>query len=250
MSRSIFDDKIVTLARNRVGLNKAAFVDSGSLAGQDPSAQAAASAPPQGGGTSPMSPPAAMPPMGADPTAQALDPAGGGPNPLEARIAALEAGNAGGAKPGGSKGGGKGEQEIVLKQILNMLSIMMDAFGIPVPTQAMVPDSVAATAADPQGQAAQGAPQDASQGAAGPSSVLGQPPGPPQPVAPLTSVLGSPGAGAGSDAGAAPKSAAKVAAANWGGIAITPQMLHNASRPESGSSSRNGADARRILGLR
>ena len=249
MTTSIFDDKILHLARNRVGINKSAFVDANAMGGQDGSAQAAASAPPQGGGTSPMAPPAAMPAMGADSTAQALDPAAGGPNPLEARIAALEAGTAGGAKPGGSKGGGKGEQELVLKQILNMMSILFDTLGIPVPTQAMVPDSVTATA-QPQAQAQAGG-QDPSQGAAGPSSVLGQPPGPPQPVTPLTSVLGQPGAGGGDSGGAsAPKSAAVKAAANWGGIAITPAMLRSVTQPEPATPGQNGVDARRILGLR
>ncbi len=249
MSTSIFDEKILHLARNKVGVNfKNAFVDANALGGQDGSAQAAASAPPQGGGASPMAAPAAMPAMGADPSAQALDPAAGGPNPLEARIAALEAGGAGGAKPGGSKGGGKGEQELVLKQILNMMSILFDTLGIPVPTQAMVPDSVTATA-QPQAQPQAGG-QDPSQGAAGPSSVLGQPPGPPQPVAPLTSVLGSPGA-AGGDPSAAPgpKSAAVKAAANWGGIAITPDMLRSVTQSES-APAKGGVDARRLLGLR
>lgn len=249
MNTSIFDEKILHLARNRVGINKSAFVDANAMGGQDGSAQAAASAPPQGGGASPMAAPAAMPAMGADPTAQSLDPAAGGPNPLEARIAALEAGGAGGAKPGGGgKGGGKGEQELVLKQILNMMSILFDTLGIPVPTQAMVPDSVTATA-QPQAQA-QAAGQDPSQGAAGPSSVLGQPPGPPQPVTPLTSVLGSPGAAGGGDASAAgPKSAAVKAAANWGGIAITPDMLRSVTEPAP-SRQQGGVDARRVLGLR
>lgn len=254
MSDTIFDPKILYLARNRVGLGlKQAFVDANALGGQGGDAQAAASAPPQGGGTSPMAPPAAMPAMGADPTAQALDPAAGGPNPLEARIAALEAGNAGGAKPGGGgKGGGKGEQELVLKQILNMLSILFDTLGIPVPTQAMIPDSAAATAGGAAQAQAQPPAQDPSQGAGGPSNVLGQPPGPPQPVAPMTSVLGSPGAQPGGDPSQSKSSAVK-AAASWNGIAVTPQMLHSVvepTLPQGKPQIRSAADARRILGLK
>jgi hypothetical protein len=177
--------------------------------------------------------------------AQALDPAAGGPNPLEARIAALEQGGAGGAKPGGGGGGkgGKGEMELCIKQILNMLSILFDTMGIPVPTQAMVPDSAAATAqpgAPPAGDPAQ----------QGPSSVLGGggaaggAPAPPDSVAPMTPLLGSPGGAAG---GAPPAPGPKSAA--WDGIAVTPDMLHSLSHIPTNGEGRRQPDPKRILGL-
>jgi hypothetical protein len=242
MADSIFEGDLLYLALQKVGIDqrKKAFVDASSMGGQAPPP----GGDPSGGGGG--APPPAGGPAGApapDPTAQALDPAAAGGNPLEARIAALEAGGgaaAGGAKPAGSSKGGKEDINVCIKQILNMLSILFDTMGIPVPTQAMVPDSAAATS-QPAPAPAGGDP--AAAGGGGPSSVLGGggpggPPAPPEPVAPMSSVLGAGGGGG----GAAPKQA------GYAGLAVNPSTLRSITSDQPNGHATKPS-ALRILGL-
>ncbi len=276
MSESIFDPKLLYLAMQKSGMDmtpKSAFVDQATMqgggggqppAGGDPSqgGAAAGGAPPQdpaaAAGGAPPAPPAggAAPPT--DPMSQTLDPAAAGPGQdLATRIAALEAGGGGAGKPKGGGANEKAEQMMMMKQMVNMMSILFTHMNIPVPPQVMIPESASGIAAgSPQvQQVAQDAQaqQGGDQQQQGPGSVLGDVGGPPQPVSPMSSVLGG-GGGVGGDPG---KSAAdqSLKFAGFSGIAVTPDMLNNLVREEMPSKNGSqkkpaGPDARRILGLR
>ena len=153
MTQSVLSPKMDELAKiaDSVLIKKAA-VDAATLAGGGGA-----------GGAPPMDPAMAMAGMdpammGGDPAAMGGDPAAGGappgPDPMEQRLAALEAQLAAG-------GGGAGVEQIkpkidtdsVLLSVQKMVAKLMDTMGVQMPPQDMVADSADLTqmAANPTG---------------------------------------------------------------------------------------------------
>ena len=173
MTTSVYSEKVRQLADiARFAIHKQAAVDAASLmgggAGMDPAMAGG------GGGMPPMDPSmmggggGGMPPM--DPSMM-----GGGPPPLsreevQAMIQQAVAAGGGGAAAGagGAAAGGlkpKIDVNVEIMQLKNMISKLIDAMGIPVPTQEMVatPEKLTAMA---QGAAPGGAAGGAGGGAA------------------------------------------------------------------------------------
>jgi hypothetical protein len=233
---SIFERDLLYLAKQAVQLpEKTAFVGAG-----DP---AAGGAPPQdpsaAGGAPPQDPSAAAgPPGGGDPTGGAGgDPTA--PDPMEVRLQSLEqklmasGGGAGGGAAGGAGGGKnqKAEDSMLLRQLVNMMAVLFARQGWEVPPQVMMPESVSGIpAGSPQVQQVVDQTQQGADGQQqGPESVLSgmAPPGPPQSITPLSSVLGSPGGGG--DAGSAGGKSGSYA--GHPGIAVSAETLKLAGTP-------------------
>jgi hypothetical protein len=225
---SLFEDDLLHLAKQAVNLQaaKTAFVGAG-----DPSQGQAGGAPPQdpsAGGAMPPDPSAGG--GGGDPTA---------PDPMEVRLQSLEQklmASGGGGAPGGAGGAGAGgknqkaEDSMLLRQLVNMMAVLFARQGWEVPPQVMMPESVSGIpAGSPQVQQVVDQTQQGAEGQQqGPGSVLGDTPGPPQSITPLSSVLGSPQGDSGGAAAGGAKSGAYI---GHSGIAVTAETLKLAGAP-------------------